>query len=130
MMFVDEFGHSALPCLGKLLMGIGFVVVGAAVTALTVGTGTGFMAAFGAALLTSAKAVAVSTGIGLVAGGISTGTWEGALKGMVDGAVDGFMCGGIFAGGAQILSGRFKLLANAGVSYSKQGFFKILTPNN
>ena len=112
--YVDSDGHAPIPWWGKLLIGIGVVLVGAVVTALTAGTGAGFMAAFGAALLTSAKAVAISTaisaGIGLT-GGITTGTWEGAFNGMLDGAVDGFMWGGIFADGAQVLSGVFKGVA-------------------
>ena len=113
--YVDPDGHAPIPWWGKLLIGIGVVLVGAVVTALTAGTGAGFMAAFGAALLTSAKAVAISTaisaGIGLAVGGITTGTWEGAFNGMLDGAVDRFMWGGIFAGGAQVLSGVFKGVA-------------------
>jgi len=115
VMYSDETGYSPLPWWGKLLIGIGFIVVGAAVTALTAGTGAGFMAAFGAALLTSTKAVAVSTaisaGIGLAVGGLTTGTWDGAINGMLESAVDGFMWGGIFAGGAQILSAGFKGVA-------------------
>ena len=133
VMFSDGSGCSPLPWWGKLLIGIGVVIVGAVVTALTAGTGAGFMAAFGAALLTSAKAVAVSTaisaGIGLAMGGLTTGTWDGAINGMLEGAVDGFMWGGIFAGGAQILSGGFKTLAKIGINTSKQGFLKIFTPN-
>ena len=132
-MYADEAGCEPLPWWGKLLIGVGFIVLGAVVTALTAGTGAGFAAAFGAALLTSAKAVAVSTaisaGIGLTMGGLTTGTWEGALNGLIDGAVDGFMWGGIFAGGAQILSGGFKQLAKAGMDFSKKGFYKVLTPN-
>ena len=115
VMYSDETGYSPLPWWGKLLIGIGFIVVGAAVTALTAGTGAGFMAAFGAALLTSTKAVAVSTaisaGIGFAVGGLTTGTWDGAINGMLESAVDGFMWGGIFAGGAQILSAGFKGVA-------------------
>ena len=125
VMYSDETGYSPLPWWGKLLIGIGFIVVGAAVTALTAGTGAGFMAAFGAALLTSTKAVAVSTaisaGIGFAVGGLTTGTWDGAINGMLESAVDGFMWGGIFAGGAQILSAGFKGLAKLGVPTGKTG---------
>ena len=125
VMYSDETGYSPLPWWGKLLIGIGFLVVGAAVTALTAGTGAGFMAAFGAALLTSTKAVAVSTaisaGIGFAVGGLTTGTWDGAINGMLESAVDGFMWGGIFAGGAQILSAGFKGLAKLGVPTGKTG---------
>ena len=107
----------------KLVVGIGVVVVGALVTATTAGTGLGFFAAFGSALLTSVKAVAISTaisaGIGFAVGGITTGSWEGALDGMLDGIADGFMLGGIFAGGAQILSGAFKAYAQVANHYNK-----------
>ena len=107
----------------KLAIGTGVVIAGAFVTAITCGTGLGFFAAFGGALLTSAKAVAISTaisaGIGLAVGGITTGSWEGALDGMLDGIADGFMWGGIFAGGAQILSGAFKAYAQVANHYNK-----------
>ena len=107
----------------KLAIGAGVVIAGAIVTAATCGTGLGFFAAFGGALLTSAKAVAISTaisaGIGLTVGGITTGSWEGALDGMLDGIADGFMWGGIFAGGAQILSGAFKAYAQIANHYNK-----------
>ena len=121
--YIDANGHESLPWWAKILIGVGFVVVGAVVTALTAGTGVGVMAAFGAALLTSAKAVAVSTaisaGIGLAIGGLTTGSWEGALNGMINSAVDGFMWGGIFAGGAQILSGTFKGYAQVANHFGK-----------
>lgn len=109
----------------KLAIGAAFIVVGAVVTALTAGTGAGFMAAFGAALLTSLQAVAISTvisaGIGFVMGGVSSLSWQGALQGLSDGIADGFMWGGIFAGGAQILSGGFKGLAKLGVPTGRNG---------
>ena len=59
----------------------------------------------------------------MAVGGITTGTWEGAFNGMLDGAVDGFMWGGIFAGGAQVLSGVFKgvaTIANNAGKYNMQ----------
>ena len=125
VMFTDESGCSPLPWWEELLIGLGFIIIGAAVTALTAGTGLGFMAAFGSALLTSVKAVAISTAIsasiGLIMGGLTTGTWDGALNGMLEGAVDGFMWGGIFAGGAQILSAGFQGLAKLGVATGRAG---------
>lgn len=125
VMFTDESGCSPLPWWEELLIGLGFIIIGAAVTALTAGTGLGFMAAFGSALLTSVKAVAISTAIsasiGLIMGGLTTGTWNGALNGMLEGAVDGFMWGGIFAGGAQILSAGFQGLAKLGVATGRAG---------
>lgn len=135
-MYFDRDGHAPMPWWGKILIGVGFVLAGAVVTALTAGTGVGFIAAFGSALLVSAKAVAISTaisaGIGFAMGGLTTGTWEGAFFGMLDGTIDGFMWGGIFAGGAQILSGGFKVLANLGIKTTASGGIKntgILAPN-
>ncbi len=123
-MMVDPSGCKALPWWAKLLIGVSFVVAGAAVTALTAGTGTGFVAAFGAALMTSMKAVAVSTAIsasiGMVVAGISTGTVDGAINGLIDGAIDGVMWGGIFAESAQILGGASKLLSKRTVDFSKK----------
>ncbi|HIS36517.1 TPA: RHS repeat-associated core domain-containing protein [Candidatus Scatousia excrementigallinarum] len=123
VMYIDPSGN--IPWWGKLLIGLGVVLIGAALTAVTAGTGAGVMAAFGSALLTSAKAVAISTtisaGIGAAIGGLTTGTWDGALNGLIDGAVDGFMWGGIFAGGAQILSAGFKGLAKLGMTTGRHG---------
>lgn len=126
--------------MAKLLIGIAFMVVSAVVTALTAGAGTGFLAAFGSALISSTIQVGISTaisaGIGMVVGGITTGTWQGALNGLLNGAADGFMWGGIFAGGAQIFCGGFKVAANLGVATGRNGGIqltknlKILSPNN
>ena len=123
----------------KLVIGVAFIVAGAAVTFFTAGMGTAGLLAAGSALLASVKAVgismAVSAGIGAVVGGI-TGGWEGALQGFSNGLADGFMWGGIFAGSAQILSGAFKIAANAGVATGRKGGIqltkniKILSPNN
>ena len=107
----------------KLTIGAAFIIGGAIVTALTAGVGTGFMVAFGSALLTSAKAVgismAISAGIGAAVGGI-TGGWEGALQGFGNGLADGFMWGGIFAGSAQILGGASNLLSSKNVDFSEK----------
>ena len=123
----------------ELVIGTAFIIVGAVVTALTAGTGAGFMAAFGSALLASAKAtgisMAISAGIGALVGGITNG-WEGALQGFGDGLADGFMWGGIFAGGAQILSGVFRIAAELGMPTGRKGGIfitkniKIFSPNN
>ena len=123
----------------KLVIGVAFIVAGAAVTFFTAGMGTAGLLAAGSALLASVKAVgismAVSAGIGAVVGGI-TGGWEGAIQGFSNGLADGFMWGGIFAGSAQILSGAFKIAANAGVATGRKGGIqltkniKILSPNN
>ena len=110
--YADPSGHLPEWAL-KLIIGTGFILVGAFVTAATAGTGTVFWTAFGSALLTSTIQVGISTavsaGLGFIAGGLSTGTWEGAFTGMLDGAVDGYMWGGIISGGSQILSGLMKV---------------------
>ena len=122
----------------KLTIGAAFIIVGALVTFFTAGMGTAGLLAAGGALLASAKAVgismAVSASIGAVVGGI-TGGWEGALRGFGDGVADGFMWGGIFSGGAQILSGLFKFAASMGAPTGRKcGIhltknIKILSPN-
>lgn len=123
----------------KIAIGAAFIVAGAAVTFFTAGMGTAGLIAAGSALLASAKAVgismAVSAGIGAIVGGI-TGGVDGALKGFGDGIADGFMWGGIFSGGAQIVSGAFKIAANMGVATGRKAGIKlsknikILSPNN
>ena len=148
VMNVDEDGRSWLRNIGnwfknnwkKIVVGVAVVVAGAVVTALTAGAGTPFMAALGSALLSSAVQVGISTavgaGIGFVTGGISSGTWQGAFQGMLGGAVDGFMWGGIFAGGAQIVGGGFRIAAKLGVDTGRNsGIYlwkngpKILSPD-
>ena len=133
VMFTDSTGNSPFwDAIGnwfknhwkELVIGAAFIIGGALITALTAGTGMGFWAAFGAAALTSLKATAISTaisaGVGAIVGGITDG-WEGALQGFGDGLASGFMWGGIFAGGAQILSAGFKGLAKLGVPTGKSG---------
>ncbi len=67
---------------------------------------------------------------------IKSGTVDGAINGLIDGAIDGVMWGGIFAGGAQILSGGFKIAAKLGVKTGIKGgikiskHVKILSPNH
>ncbi len=106
----------------KILIGLGVIVLGAAVTALTAGTGTGFVATFGSALVSSLIQTGVSTalsvGIGMIYDGIKTQSWEGVVDGLKENLVNGFMWGGIFSGGAQILSGGFKLYATIANKYN------------
>ena len=116
----------------KLAIGVGAIVIGAAVVAATAATG-GAAAAFVGAAVAGLKAAAVSGAIGAAVGAgtsavshrVSTGSWSGAGKAAVDGAVDGFangfMTGGIMAGGSQILSSGFKVAANAGVPTGRNG---------
>ena len=119
----------------KLVVGAAFILAGAVVTFFTAGMGTAGLLAAGGALLASAKAVgismAVSAGVGAIVGGI-TGGWEGALQGFSNGLADGFMWGGIFAGGAQILSGAMKITRNisSGFNGFKMGKMKIWSPNS
>jgi len=60
---------------------------------------------------------------------VSTGNWEGAgkvaLNGAIDGAVDGFMTGGIMAGGSQVTSAGFKVVAKAGAKTGVKGGIKL-----
>ncbi len=131
----------------KLAIGIGAIIIGAAVVAATAATG-GAAAAFVGAAVAGLKAAAVSGAIGAAVGAgtravshrVSTGSWSGAGKAAVDGAVDGFangfMTGGIMAGGSQILSSGFKVAANAGVKTGRNGGLtignkvRVLSPNH
>jgi RHS repeat-associated protein len=131
----------------KLAIGIGAIVIGAAVVAATAATG-GAAAAFVGAAVAGLKAAAVSGAIGAAVGAgtsavshrVSTGSWSGAGKVAIDGAVDGFasgfMTGGIMAGGSQILSSGFKVAANAGVPTGRNGGLtignklRVLSPNH
>ena len=131
----------------KLAIGVGAIVIGAAVVAATAATG-GAAAAFVGAAVAGLKAAAVSGAIGAAVGAgtsavshrVSTGSWSGAGKAAVDGAVDGFangfMTGGIMAGGSQILSSGFKVAANAGVPTGRNGGLtignkvRVLSPNH
>lgn len=137
VMYVDPSGYDEIPWWGKLLIGIGFIVVGAVVTALTAGTGVGFLPAFGSALLSSTIQVGISTGISsLISGTMSAINGDGFLSGFTEGLVDGFMWGSIFAGGAQLLGGAFRASANFGFPTGRKGGInfwqyglKVLSPD-
>ena len=131
----------------KVAIGVGAIIIGAAVVAATAATG-GAAAAFVGAAVAGLKAAAISGAIGAAVGAgtsaahhrVSTGSWSGAGEAAVGGAVDGFasgfMSGGIMAGGSQILSSGFKALANAGVPTGRNGGFaignkmRVLSPNH
>ena len=131
----------------KIAVGVGAIVIGAAVVAATTVTG-GAGAAFVGAVVAGLKAAAVSGAIGAAVGAgtsavrhrVSTGSWSGAGKAATDGAVDGFasgfMSGGIMAGGSQVLSSGFKVAANAGVPTGRNGGLtignkvRVLSPNH
>ena len=138
----DRDDDGRLSWLAKIAIGIGAVIVGAAVVAATAATGGA--AAFIGAAVAGVKAAAISGTIGAAVGAatsavshrVSTGSWDGAgkaaLNGAVNGFADGFMTGGIMAGGSQVLSGGFKLAANAGLKTGTSGGIKntgILSPN-
>ena len=145
----DVDGNWSLPNWAtKLVVGVGAIVIGAAVVAATAATGGAATAAFvGAAVaglktaaVSGAISAAVSAGTRAVSHRVSTGSWSGAGKAAVHGAVDGFangfMTGGIMAGGSQILSSAFKLAANAGAATGRNGGLAIgnkvrmLSPNH
>ncbi len=144
---IDYDGEAWQKWATKLAIGVGAVLIGAAVVAATAATG-GAAAAFVGAALTGLKAAAVSGAIGAVVGAgastvshrVSTGSWDGAgraaLTGAIDGACDGFMTGGIMAGASQALSGVFKIVANTGVKTGRNGGLtlghkvRILSPNH
>ena len=98
----------------KLAIGVGAIVVGAAVMAVTAATG-GLGAGIAVATLKAGVAFGIKTavsagvvgavsgaGIGAVSHRISTGSWSGlgkaAISGAVNGFADGFMWGGISSG--------------------------------
>jgi hypothetical protein len=110
----------------EIAIGVAFIVVGATITALTCGTGVGFVAAFGSALLHSAAQVGVSMVVSVGVGGLISVSQGGAFFDDIgDSLASGFMWGGIFAGGAQILSGGFKLAAQHGF----KGFGSFMSPD-
>lgn len=130
----------------KIAIGVGAVLIGAAVVAATAATGG--VAAFSVAVVAGVKAAAISGAIGAAVGAgtsvvdhrVSTGSWKGAekvaIKGAVDGFANGFMTGGIVAGGSQVLSGGFKVAANLGAKTGRNGGvsigskLKVLSPNH
>ena len=119
----------------EVLVGTAFIVAGAVVTFFSAGMGTAGLLAAGGALLASAKAVGismvVSAGIGTVVGGITEGR-EGAVNGFSDGLASGYMWGGIFSGGAQLLSAAMKLTRYLTPDFngSRIGKLKVLSPNS
>ncbi len=131
----------------KIAIGVGAIVVGAAIVAATAATG-GAAIAFAGVVIAGVKSAAISGTIGMAVGAgtevvshrITTGSWNGAGKaaarGAVDGFANGFMAGGIMVGSSQILSGGFKIAANAGISTGRNGGLaisnkvRILSPNH
>ncbi len=128
----------------KILIGVGAIVLGAAITVATGGAGAAFIPALvagtQAALTSAAIGAVVGAGASAVSHRVSTGSWKGsgeaALNGAVNGAVDGFMTGGIMAGASQALSGGFKVAANLGAKTGRNGGInlaknvKVLSPNH
>ena len=128
----------------KLAIGVGAIVIGAAVVAATGGAAAAFVGAavagFKAAAISGAIGAAVGAGTGAVSHRVSTGSWSGAGKAVLHGAVEGFasgfMTGGIMAGGSQVLSSGFKVAAKAGVPTGRKGGLtignkvRVLSPNH
>jgi len=93
----------------KIAIGVGFVLIGAAVVAATAATG-GTAAVFFGAAVSGLKAAAISGAVASVIGAgtkavshrVSSGSWAGAgseaWEGAKNGFADGFMTGGILAG--------------------------------
>lgn len=121
----------------EVLIGTAFIVGGALVTALTAGVGVGFMAAFGSALLSSTVQVGISVATSVALGGlISVATGGNFFDSIGDNIASGFMWGGVFAGGAQMIGGAFRMAANAGVATGRNAGIhlgktgtKILSPD-
>ena len=122
----DSDPDGTLSLLAKIAIGIGAVVVGAAIVAATAGTASVFLGAvvmgLKSAALSGAISAAVGAGYSAVEHRISTGSWSGAEKaaigGAVDGAADGFMWGGISAGAT------FTTVAAKGVKIQQIGRLK------
>ena len=122
----------------EVVIGTAFIIGGALVTALTAGTGVGFMAAFGSALLSSTIQVGISVGASILVGGlVSVANGGGFFDNVGDNIANAYMWGGIFSGGAQILGGGFRIAANKGVTTGRAGGIKlgnsgvkILSPDN
>ncbi|MFA6860604.1 MAG: RHS repeat-associated core domain-containing protein [Clostridia bacterium] len=134
VMFTDSTGQSIWEDIGnwfknhltELAVGTALIIGGAVVTAFTAGTGTGWWAAFGSALLSSLTQVGISSALSVGVGGlISVSTGNGFFDNFGDNLASGFMWGGIFAGGAQIIGGGFRLAANLGAQTGKNGGIAI-----
>ncbi len=133
VMYLDSTGHSWESFWGgvgnwfqdhwvELAIGAAFIVGGALVTALTAGAGVGFVAAFGSALLSSTIQVGISMGTSVLVGGVmSMVNGGGFFDNIGDSLASGFMWGGIFAGGAQIIGGGFRMAANMGAQTGRNG---------
>lgn len=115
-------------------------LVGASVVAATAATGSAAVTGLKAAVVFGAIGAVVGAGTSAVSHRGSTGSWDGAGKATIDGAVNGFasgfMTGGIMAGGSQIISSRFKIVAKAGVATGRNGGLsignkvRVLSPNH
>ncbi len=110
----------------EVVIGTAFIVGGAVVSALTAGAGVGFMAAFGSALLSSGIQVGISIGTSVVVGGLaSVITGGNFFDNIGDSIAGGYMWGGIFAGGAQMIGGAFRVAANSGAATGRNAGIKL-----
>ena len=116
----------------EIVVGTLFIVGGALVTALTAGAGTTFWAAFGSALLTSSIQVGLSITTNVLVNGMTNViNGNNFFDDVGNSIANGFMWGGIFSGGAQMVSGMFRILKASklgfnGISNKK---FALLSPD-
>lgn len=110
----------------ELTIGTVFIVGGAIVSAITCGAGTAAWAAFGSALLSSTIQVGASMAVGIgVNGLVNLANGDNFFDNVGNTIASSYMWGGIFAGGAQILGGAFRVAANKGVPTGRKGGINI-----
>ena len=110
----------------ELTIGTAFIVGGAIVSAITCGAGTAAGAAFGSALLSSTIQVGASMAVGIgVNGLVNLANGDNFFDNVGNTIASSYMWGGIFAGGAQILGGAFRVAANKGVPAVRKGGINI-----
>ena len=142
VMYTDETGHSwdsFWSDVGnwfeehwvEVVVGTAFVIGGAIITALTCGTGTTAWAAFGSALLSSAIQVGTSMAVSVgVNGLVNVANGNNFFDNVGDAIASSYMWGGIFSGGAQVLSGGFRFLrAKAGYTGIDSNYFGVMSPD-
>ena len=134
--FCDNIGEWCKKNWKKIIIGLAFIIIGAAITVITGGSAAAFIPALVAGLKSAAIAGLISAGINVVVvsanllindGNLSINT---IIKSFADGFASGFMFGGIFAGGSQIIAGVMKTTAKFGIQGLKLGKVKIWSPNS
>ncbi len=106
----------------EIVIGTAFIIVGALITAATCGVGTTFWAAFGSAMLTSSIQVGVGMAAAVGVNGLKNLSNGNAFFDDVGNTLaSSYIWGGILSGGAQILSGTFR------IGFAKFGYKGINT---